>query len=105
MDCITNSEAETSFPGGLGPMQRFINESTRYPQVSIENGEQGRVYLKFFVEKDGKITRVEVEHGISPLLDGEAIRVLRSMPDWTIGMCNGKPVRTRCRMPIIFTLD
>lgn len=98
-------DVEATFPGGAAEMQRWINSNVQYPQTSIEMNEQGRVYLSFVVEPDGSITNVTVERGISGDLDKEAKRVVRSMPKWTPGEAAGKKVRTRCRLPIIFTLE
>ncbi len=98
-------DVEATFPGGAAEMQRWINSNVQYPQTSIEMNEQGRVYLSFVVEPDGSITNVTVERGVSGDLDKEAKRVVRSMPKWTPGEAAGKKVRTRCRLPIIFTLE
>ena len=66
--------------------------------------EQGRVYLSFVVEKDGGISNVKVERGVSKDLDREAKRIVRAMPKWEAGEVGGKKVRTRCSLPIVFTL-
>ncbi len=98
-------DVEATFPGGAAEMQRWINSNVQYPQTSIEMNEQGRVYLSFVVEPDGSITNVTVERGVSGDLDKEAKRVVRSMPKWTPGEAAVKKLRTRCRLPIIFTLE
>ena len=67
--------------------------------------EQGRVYLSFIIESDGTVTGLTVERGVSDELDREAKRVVRKMPKWNAGEVAGKKVRTRCRLPIIFTLE
>ena len=70
-----------------GPMamMRWINGNIKYPQTSIEMNEQGRVFLSFVVEKDGSITNVRVERGVSLDLDSEAKRVVKKMPKWIPG--------------------
>ena len=92
-------------PGNAKEMMKFITENIRYPQVDLEAGNQGRVYVQFIVEKDGSLTNVEVMRGISPTLDREAKRVIRIMPKWKPGKAGGKVVRTRMRLPISFRLD
>lgn len=104
-EIIDFPDVEATFPGGAAEMQKWINSNVQYPQTSIEMNEQGRVYLSFVVEPDGSITNVKVERGVSPDLDKEAKRVVRKMPKWTSGEAGGKKVRTRCRLPIIFTLE
>ena len=90
--------------GGAAAMMKWINDNVKYPQTSIEMNEQGRVFLSFVVEADGSISNVKVERGISPDLDREAKRIIRSMPNWTPGESAGRVVRARCRLPINFQL-
>ncbi|MEJ6588684.1 MAG: energy transducer TonB [Crocinitomicaceae bacterium] len=98
-------DVEAGFPGGAAAMIKWINDNVDYPQTSIEMNEQGRVFLSFVVEKDGSITNVKIERGISPDLDKEAKRVVRKMPKWTAGEAAGRAVRARCRLPINFQLN
>jgi len=104
-EVIEFPDVEASFPGGAAALQKWIVENIQYPQTSIEMNEQGRVYLSFVVEPDGSISNIAVERGVSPDLDREAKRVVRSMPKWTAGLAKGKKARTRCRLPINFTLN
>jgi protein TonB len=97
-------DVEATFPGGPAAMMKWINDNVKYPQTSIEMNEQGRVFLSFVVEADGSISNVKVERGISPDLDREAKRIIRSMPNWTPGESAGRVVRARCRLPINFQL-
>lgn len=96
---------EASFPGGMRGLQQFILKNVEYPETSIDMDEQGKVYLSFVVDADGEIGQIEIERGVSSDLDREAKRVLRSMPKWKPQYCNGRPVATKCRLPISFTLN
>jgi periplasmic protein TonB len=98
-------DVEASFLGGAAAMQRWIAENVIYPQSSIEMNEQGRVYLSFVVEADGSLSNIEIERGVSQDLDKEAKRLIRKMPNWEAGEAKGKKARTRCRLPINFTLN
>ena len=104
-EIIDFPDVEAGFPGGAAAMQQWIGENVQYPQTAIEMNEQGRVYLSFVVESDGSIGGIQVERGVSPDLDREAKRLLRQMPKWTAGEAGGRKVRTRCRLPINFTLN
>lgn len=104
-EIIDYPDAEATFPGGAAKMYAYINRSIIYPAISIKNEDQGKVYVKFVVEKDGKISQVYIERGVTPELDKEAKRIMRNMPKWQPGEMNGKKVSTRCRIPIVFTLD
>ena len=98
-------DVEAKFPGGAAEMQRWIAENVQYPQTSIELNEQGKVFLSFVVEEDGSISNVEIERSVSGDLDKEAKRLLRKMPHWIPGEAKGLKARTRCRLPINFTLN
>ncbi|MDB4075680.1 TonB family protein [Crocinitomicaceae bacterium] len=98
-------DVEAMFPGGAAELQKWIFANVEYPEASIEIEDQGRVFLSFIVEADGSITGVKVTKSASKELDREAQRVTRKMPNWTPGEVAGKRVRTRCRLPIVFTLE
>lgn len=97
-------DVEARFPGGAAKMQKFVSDILRYPNEAITRGEKGRVYLKFVVEPDGNIDMIQVERGISPELDREAMLILLYMPKWSPGTFEGEPTRSFCRMPINFFL-
>ena len=97
-------DVEAEFIGGAQALMKYIQTNIQYPPTSIEMNEQGKVYLSFVVEPDGSISNVVVERGVSPDLDKEAKRVVRSMPNWKPGESKAKKSRTRCRLPINFQL-
>lgn len=104
-EIIDFPDVEAAFPGGAAALQSFIVNNIQYPETSIDMDEQGKVYLSFVVGADGAISQVKVERGVSKDLDREAKRVVRSMPKWVPGEAGGKKVATRCRLPIVFTLN
>ena len=99
---IDFAEVEPTFPGGEGAMMTWIQENIEYPQLAVEMGEQGIVYVQFVVNKDGSIEQVKIMRGVSDSLDEEAKRVVRRMPKWTPGEQAGKKVRVRYTLPIHF---
>ena len=98
-------EQMPNFPGGPSALSSWLSQNVKYPVVAQENGVQGRVVVRFIVEKDGKITNTEVVMKKDPSLDFEAERVVRSMPNWTPGKQNGKPVRVMYNIPVSFRLQ
>ncbi len=72
--------------------------------MAEENGIQGLVNVSFVVEKDGSISGAKVTRGVDPSLDKEALRIIRSMPRWTPGKQDGKPVRVKYTIPVRFKL-
>ena len=98
-------EVMPQFPGGQIAMLKYIMENMKYPEQAMKEGIQGRVAVRFIVEKDGSISNVEPVLSVHPLLNKEAVRVVESMPKWTPGKQNGKPVRVRFNVPIMFKLN
>lgn len=82
-------DQQPSFPGGTNALNTFILSNLKYPVVAQEKGIQGRVVVKFIVEKDGSISNVEVDRSVDPGLDNEAMRVVKAMPKWIPGQIKG----------------
>jgi periplasmic protein TonB len=103
---LTIVEQMPTFPGGEAEMMKYIQKNVQYPQVEKEAGISGTCYVTFVVEKDGNITDVKVLRGVSggPGCDREAVRVVKSMPNWKAGRQNGREVRVQFNLPIKFTL-
>ena len=98
-------EVMPQYPGGQIAMLKYIMENIKYPKQIMEEGIQGRVTVSFIVEKDGRVSNVRLLRSVQPSLDKEAIRVVKSMPKWTPGKQNGKPVRVRFNLPVMFKLN
>ena len=122
------------FPGGDVKLMEFISRNIKYPEIATENDVQGRVIVRFIVEKDGSLTNPEVlatspgigeaipievtsyktekerqdaeDHnaGVQALRD-EAIRVVKAMPKWIPGKQNGKVVRCKYSIPVTYRLN
>lgn len=98
-------EVMPQFPGGQIAMLQYIMKNIKYPEQAMKEGIQGRVTVRFIVEKDGSISDVKPILSVHPLLNKEAVRVVESMPKWTPGKQNGKPVRVRYNLPVMFKLN
>ncbi len=98
-------ETMPSFPGGDQALFKFLGENVKYPAIAQENGTQGRVICQFVVNRDGSIVDVEVVRPVDPSLDKEAIRVIKSMPNWSPGKQRGKSVRVKYTLPVNFKLQ
>ena len=98
-------EVMPQYPGGQIAMLKYIMENMKYPKQAMKEGIQGRVAVRFIVEKDGSISDVKPILSVHPLLNKEAVRVVKSMPKWSPGKQNGKPVRVRFNLPIMFKLN
>lgn len=98
-------QEQPDFPGGMGKMYQYLQDHTVYPQMEQDAGIQGKVYVEFVVDKDGSVEDVTIKRGVSPNLDKEALRAVKSMPKWSPGKMNGKPVKCRFTIPVQFKLQ
>lgn len=93
------------FRGGDAGIMDFINKNTKYPEPSKLKGIQGKVIVRFAVEADGSIDKIDVLQGVDPDLDKEALRVVESLPAFEKpGIKDGKAVSVWYMLPINFTL-
>ena len=104
-DIFTAVEQMPQFPGGEGELLKYISTHIKYPTMAAENNIQGRVVVKFVVQKDGKVGEVVVLRGKDPDLDKEAVRVVKTLPNFIPGKMNGQAVSVWYTLPINFKLQ
>ncbi len=102
---LTSVEVMPQFPGGDEELMKYISSNLKYPQVAQEMGVEGRVTLRFVVNKSGEVGGVEVVRSLDPACDKEAMRVIRSMPNWIPGRQGGRNVSVYYTIPILFKLN
>lgn len=99
------SDMPTFQGGDISTFRNWVMKHLVYPRVALDNGMQGRVLLKFVVEKDGSVSGIEVDIAPDRSLADEAARVVGLSPKWEPGMHNGRPSRVAFVLPIEFRLD
>ena len=97
-------EQMPSFPGGDSALLKYLLENVKYPVSALKAQKQGRVMVRFTVEKDGAISNVKVARSVTPSLDAEAVRAIKSMPKWSPGKQGGEFVRVKYIVPVTFRL-
>ena len=98
-------DVNPSFKGkGIDAFSAWVSDHLKYPKDAKAARIAGTVRIKFVVGSNGGVQEVEVEQGVSPSLDAEAVRVVRSSPKWKPGIKNGKPCRVTFHLPVIFVL-
>lgn len=87
-------------------MRLFLMKNVRYPEMELESGVQGTVYVGFTVDTTGTLQDIAVLRGVpnGPGLSKEAERAVRAMPRWEPGVQGGKKVRVRMNLPVKFRL-
>ena len=101
----TNIEQMPVFPGGEQEILNYIGRNVRYPIIDQENNVQGKVILRFVVTKTGTVDKVEILRSLSHSSDNEAIRVVKSLPNFVPGKQNGRCVSVWYTLPVTFKLE
>ena len=83
---------------------QWLTKNLKYPPAAQKNKIQGTVVVSFIVNKDGSVANVRVSTSVDPLLDNEALRVMKMMPKWKPGIDKNKVCRTMIAVPVVFAL-
>ena len=93
------------FPGRIAECMKFIKKNMQYPAEAIKEGIEGRVICQFTVKTDGSIDNIIILKSDHESLNEEAIRIIKSMPQWIPGKNkNGEVKDCKYTLPIIFKL-
>lgn len=100
------AETMPSFQGGdLNTFRAWVQQNVRFPQIALENGIQGRVVVSFVIEKDGRLTNIQVLQTPDRSLSEETIRVLNKSPKWSPGKQRNQVVRVKYTLPVDFRVQ
>lgn len=106
-DTTTIVETLPEFPGGEAALIEYLKTNVQYPKKEKRKGIQGTAYVRFVIDKTGKVGNVDIFPGTegraTEAMKAEAIRVVSEMPDWKPGTQGGKPVSVQYSIPIMFT--
>ncbi|MDJ0366834.1 energy transducer TonB [Hymenobacter sp. H14-R3] len=100
-----NPQIIPQFKGGEEALVGYMTKNMRYPEAAKFQRVTGKVYVRFVVNAEGRITDATVARGRGHGLDEEALRLVWLMPPWQPGRQQGHPVRVSCTIPIEFRND
>jgi protein TonB len=98
-------EEMPEFPGGTRALLKYIAQNVKYPVICQENGVQGMVSVSFVINEKGEVTNVKAFRGTDANLEQEAVRVVKSLPNWKPGKQRGKAVKVSYNVPVRFKLQ
>jgi len=85
-------------------IQKFIAKNIVYPPMALENDIEGKVFIRFVVNAKGEVTDVSIAKGADSLLDNAALKLVKTMPNFTPGKQRGKAVPVQYIIPINFKI-
>ena len=99
-------EEMPEFPGGEEELRKFIAENVEYPEDAKAQKQEGKVFVKFVIDKEGNVRDAEIVNGTRfESLNNEALRVIKLMPQWKPGKQRGQNVNVSFVVPINFQLN
>jgi len=102
---VDEKNRNAQFQDGKTALLRYIYQNIHYPPAALKQRINGRVVCSFIVNEDGSLSDVTLVQGVYVFLDDEVIRVIKSMPLWKPAMKDGKPVKIKYIMPVVFKLN
>ena len=107
-ELLENMKAPDKYPTfkgkGIENFSSWVSAHLKYPEDAKGAHIEGTVRIKFVIGTNGGVQEVEVDKGVFPSLDAEAMRVVKSSPKWKPAIKDGKPVRMLYYLPVIFSL-
>jgi TonB family protein len=101
---IGTIEQNPEFKGGYENMQKYLKQNLIYPSDAVKRGISGTVFVQFVISETGKVSNAKILRGIGGGCDEEALRVVRSMPDWIPGRIYGKVVKVMFQIPVKYAI-
>jgi len=95
-------EVMPSFPGSLDSLNKFISENIQYDESLFNQGIFGKVVILFIINSEGFVSNAIVKQSVSPIIDNEALRVIKLLPKWSPGFQDGQAIPTIFSIPINF---
>lgn len=105
-EIFDRAEVMPGYPGGVPELMKFLQKNIRYPSLARENGLEGKVIVKFYIDTDGTVRDpLVLKDGVGGGCGDEAVRVVKAMPKWTPGSQRGKTVKVYYTLPVTFKLQ
>ena len=86
-----------SFPGNI---QEFLRTHLVWPAGRKNKNVEGRVIVKFYIDRDGSCSQFKVLRSLKRSFDAEVLRVLKLMPKWDMSSMEGNG--TWYALPVCF---
>ena len=99
---FTKVDKMPEYPGGQVALVKYLSKNIKYPSKFKKNKINGRVFVSFVIDKDGKVVTPKIVKSLNEECDAEALRVISKMPDWIPGEKNGIKVAVQLGLPVNF---
>ena len=98
-------DIDAEFPGGMEELVMFVCMNIEYPEQAQKANIEGKVFVRFSVEKDGSVSNIRILRDIGYGCGDAVVKMLKSMPRWKPAKVDGKNVREEFNLPVNFILS
>lgn len=98
-------DKQASYPGGLQGLSMYVMRNLKYPPKARQQKVQGKVFVRFTVGTEGKVSEIDILKSDHPLLSKEAQRLIKGMGRWMPAYAAEKPVAVSYVYPLTFKLE
>jgi len=93
----------SDYESSITDYKKFLRENIHYPEQALQLKQQGRVYINFFIDANGKVYDSKILNGVTDEIDNEAMRVIK-LYKWPKPRYKGEEIILRLNAPVKFTL-
>lgn len=105
IDSLPEGTKPPNFIGGNPMLKKYVGTNLKYPEKALSLGHAGKVLTSFKVDEAGYVYDIKIKDSPSEFLSKEAIRTIKSFPQWQPHEATKKGVGfTKFTMPFIFVL-
>jgi len=97
-------EEQATYKGGLASFYEFVGKKIKYPAQAKRMNIEGKVFVEFVIERDGRLTDVKAIKGIGGGCDEAALDALKKRTKWSPAEVRGKVVSQKMVLPIAFNI-
>jgi TonB family protein len=101
---LNEGDREADWDGGIRKWIRYLQNNLN-ADLASKSVKGGSVRVLFTINTVGKATSVFLKKSVEFILDEEAIRVIRTSPEWVPALEAGKPVNAYRIQPITFVKE
>jgi len=83
---------------------KALQDKVEYPEFAKKAGIEGRVFVQFIVNEQGKVTSPKVTRGVHKLLNKAALNAVKKL-DCKPGQQRGESVKVQMSLPVTFRLQ
>jgi TonB family C-terminal domain len=90
----------SEYPGGMNEFYKYVYENLTRVIQEKDSSYSGKIYLSFYINKDGSLSDIALKDKIAPWICEIAKDMFNRMPKWTPAIRDGEAYSTRLIIPI-----